>query len=479
MSLTRRKFLSGAGTAFALSRRAGSSLFQPLFAELATVTNSGKKADVTLRIGELSVDVAKGRTYKTTAYNGSVPGPVLRLREGSPVTVDIFNDTDAPEYVHWHGLDIPPELDGAEEEKSLVVPSRGHLRYTMTPGLAGARYVHSHAMAMQDMTRGTYSGQYGFVYVEPERHSGRYDQEVFLATHEWGAELQADDDDDDDEIGNGRFGRKMSMPGKEVFYDVGSVNAKGLGFGEPIRVKQGQRVLFHLLNASATANTELAFAGHHFEVLALDGNPIPHPQKVDVVKLGIAERISAIVEMNNPGVWILGATDKDSRQFGQVGVVAEYEGKSGAPQWVDPPKQTWDYTVFGDPSGKSPEVDEVIPMLIDRAPMQTDGLERWSLNGKSFDTNAAPRELRSGRRYRLVFDNKTEEEHPIHLHRYSFELTKVDGKGTGGVIKDTVIVKGYGSVEVDFKPQQPGLALFHCHQQLHMDYGFKTLFKVT
>jgi FtsP/CotA-like multicopper oxidase with cupredoxin domain len=476
MSLTRRELISRAGTVFLLSRGFGAALFQPLLPSVGTAAGA-ETADVTLRIGELSVDVAKGRTYKTTAYNGSVPGPVLRLREGSPVTVDIFNDTDAPEYVHWHGLDIPPELDGAEEEKSLVVPSRGHLRYTVTPGLAGARYVHSHAMAMLDMTRGTYSGQYGFVYVEPKRYPGRYDQEVFLATHEWGAELQADDDDDDDI--NGRLGRKMSMAGKEVFYDVGSVNAKGLGFGEPVRVKQGQRVLFHILNASATANTELAFAGHRFEILALDGNPVPHPQKVDVLKLGIAERISAIVEMNNPGVWILGATDKDSREFGQVGIVVEYAGKSGAPQWLDPPKQAWDYTAFGELPAKPPETDEVIPMVIDRAAMQTDGLERWSLNGKSFDPNAASRELRSGRRYRLVFENKTEEEHPVHLHRYSFELTKVDGKATGGVVKDTVIVKGYGSVEVDFKPQQPGLALFHCHQQLHMDYGFKTLFKVS
>jgi FtsP/CotA-like multicopper oxidase with cupredoxin domain len=71
-------------------------------------------------------------------------------------------------------------------------------------------------------------------------------------------------------------------------------------------VKEGQRVLFHILNGSATENIQLALSGHRFQVVALDGNPVPRPQFVDVLELGTAERISAQVEMKNPGVWILG-----------------------------------------------------------------------------------------------------------------------------------------------------------------------------
>ena len=82
------------------------------------------------------------------------------------------------------------------------------------------------------------------------------------------------------------------------------------------------------------------------------------------------------------------------------------------------------------------------------------------------------------RRYRLAFDNQTDDPHPVHLHRNSFELTTVYGKPTSGVMKDVVLVKGYRKIEVDFVPQQEGLTLFHCHQQFHMDYGFKTLFEV-
>jgi len=76
-----------------------------------------------------------------------------------------------------------------------------------------------------------------------------------------------------------------------------------------------------------------------------------------------------------------------------------------------------------------------------------------------------------------VFHNRTDDGHPLHLHRHSFELVDVNGRKTAGVMKDTVIVPLYGRATVDFVASQPGLTLFHCHIQQHMDYGFKALFR--
>lgn len=84
--------------------------------------------------------------------------------------------------------------------------------------------------------------------------------------------------------------------------------------------------------------------------------------------------------------------------------------------------------------------------------------------------------LKQGRRYRIRMRNASDDIHPVHLHRHSFELTKVAGKPTAGVMKDVTMVGGYQEVEVDFTADNPGLTLFHCHQQLHMDFGFMTLF---
>jgi FtsP/CotA-like multicopper oxidase with cupredoxin domain len=104
--------------------------------------------------------------------------------------------------------------------------------------------------------------------------------------------------------------------GFEVGYDVFSINGKMLGQGEPVRVKQGERVLFHVLNGSAGEIRSLALPGHSFKVVALDGNPVPTSKNVPVLWLGTAERISAIVEMNHPGVWIMGDLADDDRKRG-------------------------------------------------------------------------------------------------------------------------------------------------------------------
>jgi len=472
MSTTRRSFLSQAtlGTGLLLT-----NCNRPGPPEAPAETPVGP-ADVTLHIGGVLVDIAKDHTISTTGYNGSVPGPLIRLREGVPVTVDLFNDTDAPELVHWHGQIIPAEVDGAEEEKSLAVAAHGHLRYRLTPSPAGARFVHTHVMPMSDLARGTYTGQFAFVYIEPKSNPGRYDQEIFLASHEW-EPFFTTAEEEEEETGPPPPKKKDETPnGWEIGYQRFTINGKCLGHGEPVRVKEGQRVLFHILNGSATENIQLALAGHRFQVVALDGNAVPHPQLVDVLELGTAERVDAVVEMKNPGVWILGTPKNDDRKNG-LGIVVEYANKTGTPRWIAPPKMPWDYTIFGE-SRAVPNPDEVIPLAFGKVNGGTGGFNRWTINGKSYDAKDAPRVLHKGRRYRLVFDNQTDDAHPVHLHRNSFELIDVWGKPTAGVMKDVVLVKGFRKIAVDVTPAMEGLTLFHCHQQLHMDYGFKLLFNV-
>ena len=84
--------------------------------------------------------------------------------------------------------------------------------------------------------------------------------------------------------------------------------------------------------------------------------------------------------------------------------------------------------------------------------------------------------LHEGRRYRLRLSNASDDIHPIHLHRHSFELSNIAGTPTGGVIKDVFMLGGYQTADIDFLADNPGLTLFHCHQQLHMDFGFMALF---
>ena len=175
----RRGFLMGAGAAgMALGTGLGTAY-----------TQIAAAADYTLRIAPLRLELAPNKVIETFGYNGTVPGSALRLREGRQVSIDIRNDTDIDDIIHWHGLYLPSVADGAMEEGSPMVGRGGTRRYTIVPKPTGTRWYHSHAMAMRDLSKSTYSGEFGFLIVEPAAGDpGGYDREVLLASHAWDGE---------------------------------------------------------------------------------------------------------------------------------------------------------------------------------------------------------------------------------------------------------------------------------------------------
>jgi FtsP/CotA-like multicopper oxidase with cupredoxin domain len=265
--------------------------------------------------------------------------------------------------------------------------------------------------------------------------------------------------------------------GYEVGYRLFSINGRMLGHGEPIRVRTGERVLFHVLNGSATEIRSLAIPGHTFAVVALDGNPLPTPVTVPVLWLGTAERVSAIVEMRHPGVWVMGDVADDDRRHG-MGIVIEYAGRKGQSVWTAPPRFHWNYARFGRANTAPMVPDESIEMTFAKNNAASDGFNEWTINGVPFarDKMEPMFHLQQGKRYRLRMRNASDDIHPVHLHRHSFEVTRVLEASTAGVIKDVVMLGGYQTMDIDFVANNPGRTLFHCHQQLHMDFGFMALF---
>jgi FtsP/CotA-like multicopper oxidase with cupredoxin domain len=497
--ISRRHFLKAASAAAG----AGLSVFGtslPLIAALPPSSREPASArpqpsppEYTLRIGASPIEIAPKRFVSTICYNGQFPGPLLRFKEGQPVTIEIYNDTDTPEQLHWHGQFVTTDVDGAAEEGTPFIPPNGMRRITFTPRPAGFRFYHTHNRAGANLSAGQYSGQVGPVYIEPRSEPGKYDREVFLVLKEFEPSLSQGGDMDMNFLAPAARDKQLEAAGEstmkaslakgmphgfEVGYRYFTINGRMLGHGDPVRVKHGERVLFHVLNGSATEIRSLALPGHTFKVVALDGNPVPTPMEVPVLWLGTAERISAIVEMKNPGVWTMGDLADDDRGHG-MGIVVEYAGSKGKPLWTPPKPFRWDYLRFAKANGTAPEPDEVFDMVFKKQNAGDHGFNSWSINDKSFTSGEMTPDYRlsQGKRYRLRMRNASDDIHPIHLHRHSFELTKFAGKPTSGVMKDVVMVGGYQQVEVDFTADNPGLTLFHCHQQLHMDFGFMTLFE--
>jgi FtsP/CotA-like multicopper oxidase with cupredoxin domain len=293
MAYNRRDFLKiGAITA------AGSL---PLITRAAAQMNPGPKAepdgtaDYTIRIGTGLVELAPDRIISTTTYNGQFPGPLIRLKEGKRVIVDIHNDTDTPEQLHWHGQIVPVDVDGASEEGTPFIAAHGMRRIAFIPKPTGFRFYHSHVVPQNDLSKGTYSGQAGPVYIEPKNELGNYDREVFrdMPQNFLSPATRIKELEDSGESAMKASLAKGMPHGFEIGYGLFSINGRMLGKGNPIRVKSGERVLFHVLNASATEIRSLALSGHDFEVVALDGNPVPTPVHVPVLWLGTAERMQA------------------------------------------------------------------------------------------------------------------------------------------------------------------------------------------
>jgi FtsP/CotA-like multicopper oxidase with cupredoxin domain len=455
------------------------------------MAQSHDPADYALRIATGLVELAPEHIVSTTLYNGQFPGPLLRFKEGKRVTVDVHNDTDTPELVHWHGLMIPSDVDGAAEEGTPYIPPHSTRRIAFVPKPSGFRFYHTHIVPRSDLSRGTYSGQTGPLYIEPATNAGAYDQEVFLVLKEFQPSFSRGGDMAMDvlvgsplpelkQLGEEADEHFKGPKGYEVGYELFSINGKMLGHGEPIRVKQGDRVLFHVLNASAGEIRSLALPGHKFKVVALDGNPVPTQAEVPLLWIGTAERISALVTMNHPGVWVMGDLSDDDRSHG-MGIVVEYAGEKGEAQWVKPEPYLWDYTLFGKPGAHPDTPDETIEVTVLKHNGELDGFNEWLLNGVAFsmETMKPAYTVKQGRRYRLKFRNASDDIHPLHLHRHSFELVRVGGKPSAGVIKDVVMMAGFQEVEFDWVADNPGPTLFHCHQQLHMDFGFMAMFNYT
>ncbi len=418
---SRRQFLKNAGIVVGGMLLSAKHI---LAGALATPA-SDAPADYTLHIKASPVEIAPKRIVSAVTYNGQFPGPLLRFKEGRLVTIDVFNHTDTPEQLHWHGQQVPVEVDGAAEEGTPFIPAQGQRRIVFTPRPAGFRFYHTHNRAGADLSAGQYSGQVGPVYIEPKENPGRYDREIFLVLKEFEPAFSQGGDmaqdflplagtvkslkDAGESAMNASLGKGMPH-GYEVGYNAFTINGRMLGHGTPIRVKRGQRVLFHTLNGSATEIRSRALPGHSFEVVALDGNPVPNPAKVPVLWLGTQFR--------------------------------------------------WDYTRFAKLSVTAPAPDETFEMLFAKDNAAEEGFNRWTINGSSFPMSSgvapASYHLHEGKRYRIRMRNASDDIHPIHLHRHSFELTRLGGKPTAGILKDVVMLGGYQEAKIDFVADNPG-----------------------
>jgi len=254
--------------------------------------------DVTLIASELDHELMPGVDVRAWGYNGSMPGPEIRVTEGDTVRVTLRNELPVPTTIHWHGLNVPNAMDGVAGLNQAPVEPGGAFVYEFVATPAGTRWYHSHT----DPAFQVAMGLYGALIVEPRQPTAIYDREHTLLLAEWDSELTP-------AVAAGlerRGPRDATLRGGELGADLFLINGKMHGAIEPIRIAEGERVLIRLIHAGSIPHP-VHVHGHSFKIVATDGNPVPEVAQLtkDTVLIGPAERYDFSLLGDNPGVWMV------------------------------------------------------------------------------------------------------------------------------------------------------------------------------
>jgi multicopper oxidase len=510
-TLSRRDFLrlsGGAGLgAMALSVGGGT------FARAGAAPAGGRSVrEIRLEAREQSWELAPGKTVKALTYNGRVPGPELRVKEGERVRVILTNRLAEPTTIHWHGVDVPAPMDGVPGISQKPIAPGESFAYAFEARPAGTRWYHTHADEHRQLDLGLAAP----LIIEPaEAEPFPFDHEFTLVLDDWAtgtdrplpatregvAGARGGMGGMMDRMGGQRGGQMGGMSGGGMArmmegmmgrggmmggghgpaYDTMTINGKAYPATTPLTVRKGERVRLRLINASADHTHVIRLAGHRLRVTHTDGNPLLQPVEVDAVPIAPSERYDVLVVADRPGAWFLHCAEAGHSGAGeQVAVVYEsHEGKM-----PDPPAEgvsgldLWHYG-FGrgrDVLPRASGAERMFDLLLSGGMM---GSDVWTINGKQYP-RTDPLRVRKGDRVRVRLENHSMEAHPMHLHGQSFKVLAVNGaRYATPIVKDSVDVDAHmGSVVVEFTAHNPGDWFLHCHKPMHMEGGMITLAQI-
>jgi FtsP/CotA-like multicopper oxidase with cupredoxin domain len=276
-----------------------------------------------MTIEEVTIRVAPDLTFKTFAFNGQVPGPLIHVREGDAVVVHVTNNTSLPHTIHWHGVDQINNWknDGVPEITQEAIQPGDTFTYRWKAERSGTLWYHCHVNVNEHVAM---RGMWGPIIIDakhPRPISRKVTKNVIAMYSSWESPYAHQ---------YGRGGGPHDEP------DYWSVNGKSFPLDMPVRVKKGDIVRFRFIGAGDDFH-QIHLHGHDMLIVSKDGYPLRHPYYVDTVPLGPGERYDAIVRMNNPGRFVMhDHIDKHmtngGKEMGGPMTVIEYDGI---------PKESW------------------------------------------------------------------------------------------------------------------------------------------
>jgi len=415
------------------------------------------------RVVEVSLTAASTRQslggdadLELMAYNGSVPGPLLQARVGDEIIVHFQNDLDQPTTIHWHGLRISDAMDGTPRVQDPVAPGES-FTYRFTAPEAGSFWYHPHVRGNEQVERGLY----GPLVIHGE-HDPDYDHERYMML----------DDillDDDGQIASFELSHMEQMHGR-----TGNTLVNNGVIDDPIKAtaEQGQVERWRLVNPSNARTMSLSISGAHVRIIGTDGGLLDEPYDVrtgDRITLAVGQRYDVEVAYLEPGSVVMNShvfTLDDAGEVVEIALpvaqveVAETGKQAFMPKWTQPP-MLMDRTMNRDAE------------LQFDAIQGEDGILQWRINGMS--NHEEPLfTFDQGDTVHMTLRNLMGPEHPFHLHGQFFRIV-----GGEPGLKDTVLVGGGETIELEAYMDNPGRWMAHCHILEHVELGMMSEIVVT
>jgi FtsP/CotA-like multicopper oxidase with cupredoxin domain len=473
LEISRRSFLKttlGAGAALCLSPFP----VHELYAEI-----KGKVREFQFSASKSRVNLGVGPDFWAWTYNGHVPGPEIRVKEGEVIRVVLKNYLPEETTIHWHGIPVPNAMDGVPGLTQKGVRPGETFVYEFTARPSGTYIYHSHAGYQLDQ------GLYGPLIIEPARETRSYDREFTLLLEDW---VMKDNGGVAKTARRPAMGMMRGMMGRgfmragepllEPLYDAYAVNGRVYPAMEPLRVKRGDRVKLRIANPSSATIYDICLAGHSLTLTHADGRPI-QPLVTDALRIGMGERYDVEFTADHPGYWLLSAME---RGFGEssLRIPVRYEGTSA-----------------NDP--KPPDFSANLRFatywnMESLYPVPSSGLERptafisqtlsggmhspyWTINGQVYP-DVEPMRLPLGKHVRIGYVNRSMMPHPMHLHGHFFNIVNPRLPAHRWIQKDTVIVNPMERIEIELIADNPGRWFHHCHNLYHMMAGMANVLTV-
>ena len=445
----------------ASSHHAGAATAMPTRADQPVASPMKEFA---LTVGRVRWELAPGVATEAYAYNGQVPGPELRVREGDLVRVRVTNTLREPTTIHWHGVEVPAGMDGVPGLSQDPINPGGTFTYEFVAKPAGTRWYHAHVNELAQQG----GGLAGALIIEPRTTTSAAQREYVIVAQQWPA--PSGERPSAQSGGMGMMAGTMGDDAHEA--DHFSINGKAYPNATPLVVRQGERVRLRLINAGTTATQVFALAGHQLVVTHTDGNALSVPVPVDAVPLGVGERADVEFVASSPGRWQLGSIAAGQADRG-LGIDVVYQGHETDPV-LHPALSDLEVAGYEAMTGgplPTAKPDRTYELVLSGGMMNNS--QTWTINGRSYP-GTEPLAVRPGERVRVRLVNMSMEDHPMHLHGHTFQIVAIGDRPVAGPFKDTLTLHHMDSYDVEFVAANPGRWLVHCHNLEHMMGGMMT-----